>query len=285
VQKVLTMATLLDEGKVTPRTRVVVPGQVKSSDRTIGDWFSHGTIHLTVAGVLAKSSNIGTVLAARELPAKDLHDRLVDYGLGSRTDLGVKGESPGVLPHWSGWREINKDNIAFGQGLAVNVVQMAAAVNTIANGGVYVQPSLVKGRAATNDSTLVGSDVAKTRRVVSAEAARKTAQMMEMVTDPEEGTAPSAAIEGYRDAGKTGTAQQVGGACRCYREGTNTLSFVGFAPADDPRFLVYVVVHAPKGGGGGTVGGPAFHKIMSYLLTKYAVPPTGVPGRRLPMAW
>jgi cell division protein FtsI (penicillin-binding protein 3) len=283
VQKVLTMASLLDAGKVTPRTKVPVPARLRSSDRWIGDWFQHGNINLTIAGVLAKSSNIGTAVAARELAAKDLYDRLVDFGLGSRTDLGVKGESPGVLPDWSGWREINRDNIAFGQGLAVNVVQMAAAVNTIANGGVYVQPSLVKGRATTNDGTVVGSDVAETRRVISADAARKTAHMMEMVTDPDLGTAPSAGIEGYRVAGKTGTAQQVGGSCRCYQEGTNTLSFAGFAPADDPRFLVYVVVHAPKDGGGGTVGGPAFHKIMSYLLTKYAVPPTGVPVRKLPM--
>ena len=189
----------------------------------------------------------------------------------------MKGESPGVLPHWSGWREINKDNIAFGQGLAVNVVQMAAAVNTIANGGVYVQPSLVKGRATANDGTVVGSDVAQSRRVISARGSPPDRPDDGDGDRPEEGTAPSAAIEGYRVAGKTGTAQQVGGACRCYREGYFTLSFAGFAPADDPRFLVYVVVHDPKGGGGGTVGGPAFHKIMSYLLTKYAVPPTGVP--------
>jgi len=195
----------------------------------------------------------------------------------------MKGESPGVLPHWSGWREINKDNIAFGQGLAVNVVQMAAAINTIANGGVYVQPSIVKGSATTNDGTVVGSDVAKSRRVISAKAARQTAEMMEAV--PDRGTAPSAGITGYRVAGKTGTAQEVGGACHCYADGHFTMSFAGFAPADAPRFLVYVVVHAPKGGGGGSIGGPAFHKIMSYLLTKYAVPPTGVEGRRLPVKW
>ncbi len=285
VQKVLTFASLLDEHKVTPRTRIVVPGSLPSSDRTIGDWFPHGRIKLTAAGVLARSSNIGTVLAARELGAQQYYRKLTAFGLGSRTDVGMKGESPGVLPHWSGWREINKDNIAFGQGLAVNVVQMAAAVNTIANGGVYVQPSLVKGRATANDGTVVGSDVAQSRRVISAEAARQVALMMEMVTDPQEGTAAKAGVQGYRVAGKTGTAQQVGGACRCYREGFFTLSFAGFAPADEPRFLVYVVVHDPKGGGGGSVGGPAFHKIMSYLLTKYAVPPTGVPTKRLPMRW
>jgi cell division protein FtsI (penicillin-binding protein 3) len=109
--------------------------------------------------------------------------------------------------------------------------------------------------------------------------------MMEAVTDPEEGTAPAAAIEGYRVAGKTGTAQRVGEDCRCY-DGTFTVSFAGFAPADDPRFLVYVVVQDPKnGGGGGSVGGPAFHKIMTYLLRKYAVPPTGAPAPDNPVEW
>ena len=99
--------------------------------------------------------------------------------------------------------------------------------------------------------------------------------MMESVTNPETGTAAAAGIDGYRVAGKTGTAQRVGKTCRCY-DGTFTVSFAGFAPADDPRFLVYVVVQDPKnGGGGGSIGGPAFHKIMSYVLQKYAVPPTG----------
>ena len=161
----------------------------------------------------------------------------------------------------------------------------AAAINTVANGGMYVQPSIVKGSATTNDGTVVGSGVAKSHRVISPKAARQTTEMMEVVTDPDRGTAPSAGIAGYRVAGKTGTAQEVGGACRCYADGHFTMSFAGFAPADAPRFLVYVVVHAPAGGGGGTIGGPAFHKIMSYLLTKYAVPPTGVEGRRLPVKW
>jgi len=285
VQKVLTAASLLDAGKVTPRTRIVVPGSIKSSDREISDWFDHGTLHYTLTGVIAKSSNIGTVLAAREFTPRQLYSALRDFGLGSRTDVGVRGESAGVLANWSGWREINKDNIAFGQGLAVNVVQMAAAVNAIANGGVYVQPSLIQGKATTNDATVVGSAVAETHRVVSEKAAGQTARMMEMVLDPEKGTAPAAAISGYRVAGKTGTAQQVGGDCRCYAQGTKTVSFAGFAPADDPRFTVYVVVHAPQSGGGGSVGGPAFRKILSHLLAKYAVPPTGAAQPQLPTTW
>jgi cell division protein FtsI (penicillin-binding protein 3) len=190
-----------------------------------------------------------------------------------------------VLPKWKTWSQINQDTIAFGQGVAVNAVQMAAAVNTIANGGVYVQPSLIKGHAMTSAGEVVGSDTSTRHRVISESAAKQTTSMMEAVTDAEEGTAPGAGILGYRVAGKTGTAQRVGEGCGCY-DGTFTVSFAGFAPADDPRFLVYVVVQDPKnGGGGGSVGGPAFHKIMAHLLSKYAVPPTGSVAPRPHIEW
>jgi cell division protein FtsI (penicillin-binding protein 3) len=190
-----------------------------------------------------------------------------------------------LLPWWESWSQINQDTIAFGQGVSVNALQMAAAVNAIANDGVLVQPSLVKGAATTAQGQTVGSATSTSRRVISPRAARLTAEMMEAVTDPEEGTAPGAAIEGYRVAGKTGTAQRVGKDCGCY-DGTFTVSFAGFAPADEPRFLVYVVVQDPKnGGGGGSIGGPAFRKIMTYLLRKYAVPPTGAPAPDNPVEW
>jgi len=275
VEKVLTASSLIDAGKVTPDTKITVPAQLPRGDHVIHDYFPHGKLHLTLTGVIAKSSNIGTVLAASQFKHKELYDYLRGFGLGARTNIGVRGESPGVLNSWRNWSQINQDTIAFGQGLAVNAVQMAAAVNTVANGGVYVSPSLVKGEATTAGGQLVGSATSSTHRVISARAARLTGQMMESVTNPDTGTAPAAGIDGYRVAGKTGTAQRVGKTCRCY-DGTFTVSFAGFAPADDPRFLVYVVVQDPKnGGGGGSVGGPAFHKIMSYVLQKYAVPPTG----------
>jgi cell division protein FtsI (penicillin-binding protein 3) len=108
---------------------------------------------------------------------------------------------------------------------------------------------------------------------------------MERVVDPDVGVAPAAAVPGYRVAGKTGTAQRVGAECGCY-DGTDTVSFAGFAPADDPRFTIYVVVQNPRnGGGGGSVAGPAFSKIMSYALRRYAFPPTGTEPSRLPVEW
>ncbi|NUR06944.1 MAG: penicillin-binding protein 2 [Nocardioidaceae bacterium] len=285
VEKVLTMSSLLDAGKVTPQTRVTVPPELRRGDRVIHDWFPHGKLHLTLTGVIAKSSNIGTVLAATQFQHVELWRYLRKFGLGQRTGIGVHGESPGMLADWHNWSQINQDTIAFGQGLSVNAVQMTAAVNAIANRGVYVSPSLVKGEARTSTGELVGSDTATQHRVVSQRAARLTAQMMESVPNPETGTAPKAAIEGYRVAGKTGTAQRVGKRCGCY-DGTFTVSFAGFAPADDPRFTVYVVAQDPKnGGGGGSIGGPVFHKIMSYLLQKYAVPPTGTKAPTPKIEW
>jgi cell division protein FtsI (penicillin-binding protein 3) len=283
VEKALTMAALIDAGKVTPRTRFPVPPVLLRQDRPIHDYFEHPTLRLTLAGILAKSSNIGTVMAADEFDRGELRSYLTRFGLGKRTGVGFKYESAGELPSGDMWTSQTGDRIAFGQSLAVNGLQMLAAVNTIANGGEHVDPSLVRGTATTDDGRKVGTDVTTRRQVVSPEAARQTALMMERVLDPEEGVAPGAAVPGYRVAGKTGTAQRV---VDGVYDGSFTVSFAGFAPADDPRFTAYVVVHNPRnGGGGGSVAGPAFSEIMGYALRRYAVAPTGTPPSRLPVTW
>ncbi|WP_252275278.1 penicillin-binding protein 2 [Nocardioides sp. LMS-CY] len=285
VQKVLTASSLLDLGLVTPRTKIVVPSDLPRDGRVIHDWFTHGTIRLTLTGAIAQSSNIGTVLAADRFKDGQLFRYLRQFGLGKPTRIGVRGETKGLLPRLSEWTSQLEDRIDFGQSLSVNGVQMAAAVNTIANGGVRVSPSLIKGSATGDDGRPVGTDHATSTRVVSEQAAKQTALMMERVVDPDVGVAPGAAVPGYRVAGKTGTAQRVGEECGCY-DGTFTVSFAGFAPADDPRFTIYVVVQNPRnGGGGGSVAGPAFAKIMSYALRRYGVPPTGTQPSRLPVEW
>ena len=285
VEKVLTLSALIDAGKATMRTRVTVPPSLQSGDRVIHDWFGHGTLHMTLAGVIAQSSNIGTVLASRNFETGQLRDYLTRFGLGRRTDVGIPGETQGILPDPSIWTSMTQDRIAFGQSLSVNGLQMAAAVNTIANGGVRVSPSLVRGSAVTNEGVTVGTDTTTTDRVVSTSAAHQMQLMMERVVDPDVGVAPAAQVPGYRVAGKTGTAQRVGAGCGCY-DGTFTVSFGGFAPADDPRFTVYVVVQNPRnGGGGGSVAGPIFSKIMGFALRRYGVPPTGTPASRIPTTW
>ena len=285
VEKVLTVAALLDAGKVTPRTRIKVPSELPVLDRKIGDWFDHGLIRLTMAGVIARSSNIGTAMAAEEFTPEQLRSYLSLFGLGRRTDVGMPGETRGLLPEAGLWSPLSLAQIAFGQGLSVNALQMGTAVNALANEGEVVSPSLVRGRATTAAGNEVGTETTTRRRAVSERAARVTSQMMELVTTPDVGTAPGAGLEGYRVAGKTGTAQQVGKTCKCY-DGSTAVSFAGFAPADKPRFTVYVVVQKPRAGasGGGTAG-PVFRKIMAYVLQKYAVAPTGTEPADFPTHW
>ena len=278
VEKVLTLSALIDAGKVNARTKMLVPGELHRQDRVIHDHWEHGLIKLTLAGVLAKSSNVGTVLAADRFAPGELRAYLAKFGLGQPTNVGLGAESRGNLPDPSVWNSQIGDRIAFGQSLSVNAMQMAAAVNTIANHGVRVDPTLIQGQATRDDGMEIGTDVSTTRRVVSAEAARQMTLMMERVVDPEDGVAPAAKVPGYRVAGKTGTAQRVGTCGNgvdkhgCY-DGTNTVSFAGFAPAEDPRFTIYVVIQAPKveGAGGGATAGPVFSKLMGFALQRYGV--------------
>jgi cell division protein FtsI (penicillin-binding protein 3) len=284
VEKVLTFSALIDAGYVTPRTKISVPPVLHRDGAVIHDYFTHPTLHLTAAGVVAKSSNIGTVIASHHLPTRLFYDYLRSFGLGSRTGVGIPGESPGNLPPPSSWLPVTHDTIAFGQGLSVNAVQMAAAISAVANGGVYVKPSLIESYVDSSGHVTQAKAPA-THRVVSARTAHEVARMMELVVGPE-GTAPTAAIPGYNVAGKTGTAQRVGGPCHCYRTGGFTVSFAGFAPADDPRFAVYVEVQHPRnGGGGGTTGGPVFHDLMARTLQEFGVPPTRAHQPALPVTW
>jgi cell division protein FtsI (penicillin-binding protein 3) len=286
VEKILTLSALIDAGKVTDRTKLVVPGELHRQDRVIHDWFAHGTLRFTLAGVIAQSSNIGTVLAADRFDDGQLHQYLQRFGLGQRTNVGLLGESPGILPSMAQWNHQIQDRVDFGQSVSVNALQMVSAVNAVANGGVRVDPSLIEGKATTDTGQVVGTDETTSRRVVSKRAATQMMKMMERVPDPKTGTAPATQIPGYRVAGKTGTAQRVNPACKCY-DGSLTVSFAGFAPADNPRFTVYVVVNDPRRGpaGGGVTAGPVWQKIMSFALRRYGVPPTGTKPSNLPTMW
>jgi cell division protein FtsI (penicillin-binding protein 3) len=282
VQKVVTMAALADAGLISLDTRLTVPGALSVQGRTIRDHFDHGMLKLTMAGVIAKSSNIGTVIAAQQMPKPEFVAYLHKFGFGEPTGIDFPGESRGLMPPGDEWSELTRSNVAFGQGLSANAVQMAAAVNTVANGGVYLPPKLVKNYVDADGNKLPNPS-GDPRRVVSESAAKQVTTMMEAVTG-DGGTAPQAQIPGYRVAGKTGTAQQVDSACSCYRRWAT--SFAGFAPADNPRFVTYVVLQDPSNGrSGGGQGGPVFRDVMSYALQKYAVPPTGAPQPTVPLTW
>ncbi|KHL19135.1 cell division protein FtsI (penicillin-binding protein 3) [Mumia flava] len=284
VQKVVTMAALADAGLVTPRTKVKVPSDVSLDGFTIGDWWDHGTIRLTAAGVVAQSSNVGTIALSQQMSSEDLHDYLVAFGFGRQTGLGLPSESRGILHDADAWSEAAHATVSFGQGISVTAMQEVAAIATIANGGVWQAPRLVadvEGGGEPADDL----EVPESRRVVSAEAASMVTRMMEAVTS-DEGVAPQTRVDGYRVAGKTGTAWRVDPETGRYQSGRNTVSFVGFAPADAPRFLTYVVLDDPAGSasGGGTAG-PVFHDIMQQALQRYGVAPTGSKAPRTPQEW
>jgi cell division protein FtsI (penicillin-binding protein 3) len=284
VQKVLTAAALVDAGYVTPGSKIRVPGGYTLDGHTIHDYWGHDTINLTFAGALAKSSNIGTILAAERMPKKELARYLREFGLGVPSGVGLPGESAGSVAPLEEWTDLRRATIAFGQGLSVNAVQMASAVATVANGGVRVEPSLIDGYLDAKGE-LRPAKPPERRRVVSNEAATTVARMMEQVVDGEEALATKARIPGYRVAGKTGTAQRVDESCGCYRG--YTASFAGFAPADQPRYVVYVVLQDPKQGGnsGSGLAAPVFHDIMAFTLQKYAVPPTGTATPEVAQTW
>ncbi|NIK60465.1 peptidoglycan D,D-transpeptidase FtsI family protein [Kribbella shirazensis] len=282
VQKVVTMAALADAGLIDLNTKLKVPGSIDVQRRTIKDHWSHDTMNLTISGVIARSSNVGTIMAAQKMPIPQFVKYLHDFGFGEPSGLNFPGETKGRLTQGDEWPEITRSNVAFGQGLSVNAVQEAAAVNAVANGGVYVPPKLVRNYIDANGN-LTPHQTAPPRRVVSEKAAKDVTRMMEAVT-AKKGTAPQAAIDGYLVAGKTGTAQQVVPGTGKY--GAWATSFAGFAPADNPRFVTYVVLHDPQGArGGGLQGGPVFRDVMSYALQKYVVPPTGAAQPNIPLTW
>lgn len=271
--KVITAAAAINEDAVDPLTPFKVPGQLMRGGKSFNDYWDHGTLRLTMTGVFAKSSNIGTILAAEKMPKSQLARYMERFGIGEKTDLGLPGESAGLILDQDNWSGTTFPTMAFGQGYSVNTVQMTNVFATIANGGVRVQPSIIESITQPDGSVEATPD-AERDRVVSEDTARQVLAMMEAVVG-EGGTAPQARIPGYRVGGKTGTAQFVDPDCRCYA-GDVTASFIGVAPADAPRLAVGVFVHQPqRGRGGGELAAPVFQEITTYALQAMQIPPSG----------
>jgi cell division protein FtsI (penicillin-binding protein 3) len=286
VAKVITMAAAIQQGVASPTTRVVVPGAIERGGTTFHDDTNHGTEHLTLTGVLAESSNIGTIETADNFgPHRDqvLYDYLTSFGLGRPTGLNLPGESPGILATPSKWSGSQRFTIPFGQGLSLNAVQATSVFATIADAGVRVTPNLVKGYVDANGKFTAAATPARTQ-VVSPQTAHEVEQMMESVVS-EKGTAPAAKIAGYRVAGKTGTANRYDSRCGGYCG--YTASFIGFAPADDPQLVVSVVIQDPTSGPyfGGSIAAPVFQKVMSFGLQSLGIAPTGTKPPDLPVTW
>jgi len=271
--KVMTAAAALQEGVATPASPVVVPNRLPRGGTSFRDAEEHGVEKLTFAGVIAQSSNIGTMMVGEKVPPATLEKYFRGFGVGQKSGIRFPGETAGLFARSKDWSASQRYTVMFGQGLAVNAIQVAGVFQTIANGGVRVPPTLVAG-TANADGTFVPTPPTTPVRVISKPVATTLSQMLEFVVG-DGGTARQAEIPGYRVAGKTGTADRVG---TNGRYSGKTASFIGFAPADKPEFVVAVVLQNPiRGYFGGSTAGPVFKDVMTYALQEFAVPPTGTP--------
>lgn len=277
--KVITMAAILDNKIADPLSQWEVPYTYSPDGKeTFKDSHEHGLLRLTTTGVLAESSNTGTVMIGQHLPVQTRYDYLAKFGFGAATGIEMSGESKGILHPVDSWQRRDKFAVLFGQAVSVTALQATQVFATIANGGVRVQPHIVKGWTSP-DGTYTPAPAAPSTQVVSPETAKTVLTMMQSVVD--DGTGANAAIPGYQVAGKTGTAQNwVGGV-----QGI-TSSFIGVAPADDPRIAVAVILHNPKTSVyGGTVAAPVFSDVAGYTLSELGVAPSGTTGTLFPTTW
>ncbi len=271
VGKIITYSAAIEEKKITPLTVLTVPYSIKVSGSTFRDHERHPTQRLTTSGALAVSSNTAAIQVGQMLSNDTLFSYLTKFGMGKLTGSHLPGETQGILHPVSAWSGTTPPTVAFGQGYSLTALQATSVFATIANGGVRVTPNIVAGSYDQSGNFTI-SKPAETARVVSEDTATKMRLMMESVVSAN-GTAPEAAIPGYRIAGKTGTAMRSDPTCGCYRG--YTASFIGFAPADAPRYVVSVVVQGPQGiHYGGLVSGPVFKQVMSFVLQSKRIQPT-----------
>ena len=272
--KVITVAAALQEGLVTPQSIFTIPYKMKVADEYFHDHEKHPTQRLTTTGLLAVSSNTGSIQIGQKLGKDTLYNYLRKFGIGQSTNSKLPGESAGILHPVKEWSGTSLPTIAFGQGYSLTAMQATSVFATIANDGVRVSPSILAG-VVDESGKYTPAKENESVRVLSSQTASNMRAMMESVVSSN-GTAPAAAISGYRIAGKTGTANRFNTACKCYSG--YTASFIGFAPADQPKYVISVTIQDPKGmHWGGALAGPVFKKVMSFVLQSERVQPTTAP--------
>jgi cell division protein FtsI (penicillin-binding protein 3) len=266
--KAIVVSGALQEGLITPETPFNIPDQIQVADRTIHDDSEHAEETLTTSEILARSSNVGAIKIGMLLAPERFNRWVHRFGFGAPTGVGLPGEEKGVVLPLSRYSGSSMGNLPIGQGELVTPMQMAAAYSAIANGGILPEPRLV--------SAIDGRPLppAPGHRIISSTTAAEVRRMLEGVLAPG-GTASEVSIPGYRLAGKTGTASKVDPITRQYSKTAYIASFIGFAPASDPKLLCAVVVDEPHAGSiyGGQVAAPAFGQIMSFALPYMGVAP------------
>jgi cell division protein FtsI (penicillin-binding protein 3) len=262
--KAFTVSAALEEGLVTPSTEFTLPPEIEVGERWIHDAEERGTETLTVAQILARSSNVGAVEIGLRVGATQFSKWIAKFGFGKQTGIQFPGEEKGIVPTLAEYSGATMGNLPMGQGAAVTPIQMVQGYAAIAHDGIERPPQLVKriGEEPVHEP--------KGHRVISSKTAEEVREMLEGVLGPE-GTASEISVPGYSLAGKTGTAQvaENGG----YSDTKYIASFIGFAPAMHPKFLAAVIVDEPEGEiYGGSVAAPAFGEIAAFSLPYLGVP-------------
>ncbi|MFE2994959.1 peptidoglycan D,D-transpeptidase FtsI family protein [Nocardia sp. NPDC059246] len=281
VNKIVTAAAAIEYGLTTPDEVHQVPGSIFMGGVTVHDAWEHGVAPYTTTGIFGKSSNVGTLMLAQRVGEDRYFDMLKKFGLGQRTGVGLPGESAGVVPARDQWSGSTFANLPIGQGLSMTTLQMTAMYQAIANDGVRMPPRIVKAKIAP-DGTRTEEEPPEGVRVVTPQTAQTLRQMFQAIVqkDPrgiQSGTGSPAAVEGYQIAGKTGTAQQIDPKCHCYSSDRYWITFAGMAPADNPRYVIGMMLDAPvrsSDGSGGGSAAPLFHSIASWLLQRDRIPPS-----------
>jgi cell division protein FtsI (penicillin-binding protein 3) len=266
--KVVAVSAALEAGLITPSTPFNIPDQIQVAERTIHDDTEHPEETLTTEQILARSSNVGAIkIGALDGPER-FNEWVHRYGFGAPTGVDLPGEEKGVTLAPEQYSGSSMGNLPIGQGELVTPMQMASAYAAIANGGILRPPHIVASVGGVAQPEPAG------HRVITSTTAAELRQMLEGVLGPE-GTASEVSIKGYKLAGKTGTANKINPETGEYSQSKFIASFIGFAPASDPKLLCAVVVNEPQSGSiyGGTVAAPAFGQIMSFALPYLGIPP------------
>jgi cell division protein FtsI/penicillin-binding protein 2 len=266
--KAFTLAAVLEENRYTPESIITVPEYLKIANRTIREAHRRApeeSDKKTISEIIEYSLNVGTSLMAIELGQKKFYKYLTNFGFGTKTNIELPGESNGILRPLSRWSGVDIAMVSFGQGIAVTPIQIATAFSAIANGGSLLKPRIIKHFTKNNDQTLQYVPKKQVRQVISKQTAQQIKDILIKVV--ETGTATPAKIPGYLIAGKTGTAQKAKENGLGYEKGKYMSSFIGFFPANNPEYLILVVVDSPKKKYyGSTVACPIFRKIALDII-------------------
>ncbi|WKS67986.1 penicillin-binding protein 2 [Corynebacterium accolens] len=289
VAKIVTAAAALQEGITTPDEVHQVPGSIDMAGVTVNDAWPHGTEPYTTTGIFGKSSNVGTLMIADKLGPEKYAEYLKKFGLGATTGVELPNESAGTVPDQEQWSGGTFANLPIGQGQAWTTLQMASVYQALANGGERIEPRIIDEIKDPDGETEKLPEPKKTQ-VVDKETAKTAVDMFRAVFQDDDagvqnGTAANAQLDGYQLSGKTGTAQKVDPNSGAYSNSAYWITFAGIAPADDPRFVVAVILDEPKSGvedngGGGQSAAPIFRDISSWLLNRDNIP-TSKPAPRM----